>query len=372
MPGLEKVAPESTYPLLAPTVADRAELLGGGRFTPELLTVQERSLCVERAITGLYRWYTSRSQQTRNWNADSSFAWKDVRRDHGDPLHVVIEGFYAVEQYVPDYVTALLKVIRQSYGRSQMHLRWGAEEEKHADVWRNAVLSMGRRSVSWMEDYTGQLRGREFQLPWDDALHMLFYAVFQERATQVNYLNLSLAVSSRSNSPVYSNDDDPVLEEVARTIAIDEAAHYHFFLEAARVFLYYFPLEATVALVDVMRHFTMPARDLIPDYDHFANVLHSTGIFTQRIHYRDVIAVALEQLGVRARQALEDGIRRSREIPGPDGAMRVSAIFDAIDHDHVAQAVERVFGVIDDYAKYASVEHTIPPGFRVARARIDA
>jgi acyl-[acyl-carrier-protein] desaturase len=95
---------------------------------------------------GLYRWYVDRSQKTRNWNPDMDFDWRSFRTDHSRKMNLVLEGFFAVEQYVPDYVTTLLRVIRRSHGRSHFHIRWGSEEEKHADLWENTLLFSRHRS----------------------------------------------------------------------------------------------------------------------------------------------------------------------------------------------------------------------------------
>ena len=107
---------------------------------PGLLSNQEKDLLIERAFLGLYRWYVSRSQATRNWNPDLDINWRQLRTDHSEKLNNIIEGFFAVEQYVPDYVLTLLKVIRRSHGRSHFHIRWGSEEEKHAELWENALI----------------------------------------------------------------------------------------------------------------------------------------------------------------------------------------------------------------------------------------
>ena len=40
---------------------------------PGLLSRQEKDILIERAFVGLYRWYVSRSQQTRNWNPNTDF-----------------------------------------------------------------------------------------------------------------------------------------------------------------------------------------------------------------------------------------------------------------------------------------------------------
>lgn len=345
-----------------------AEVHKPSRFTADLLSQAERARCVEQGLTGLYRWYLARSQATRNWNPDTSFAWRDLRQDHPDEMHSVVEGFYAVEQYVPDYVHTLLRVIRESYGRSHFHVRWGSEEAKHADLWRNAVLSLGRRSRQWIDDYTATLRGGSWNLPWDDALHMFFYTVFQERATQVNYLNLGLRMFDESSGwPA-----DAVLAGACRTIAVDEAAHYNFFLDAARLMLSYYPVDAASAMADVMRHFSMPARHIIPDYDKFATILHDTGIFGRRVFYRDVVQVALRQLGGDDVRAIEAGIRRSREVPSPDGALRTTAIFEAIDHEFVEGRTRRLFSRVDAFARAHGLSHTLNAEFQIARQRVPA
>jgi len=319
------------------------------QFIPSLLSQEERWRCLERGFIGLYRWYVARSQDTRNWNPDRSFDWRNLRKDHSEDIHTILEGFYAVEQYVPDYVSRGLEIMRKSYGRQQFHLRWGAEEEKHSDLWRNAVLFGGKRNLEWIENYHERLRDQEWQLPWEDPLHMIFYTVFQERATQVNYVNLGLVARGKFDHPAFVNEVDPVLDTASRTIAIDEAAHYNFFLEGARLFLYYFPEDSLQAMADVLRHFSMPAREIIPDYDKFGEVLHRTTIFGLKVYARDVVKIALEQLGAEGLKAVEAGIRRSREVPDEFGNMRHSSIFESVDYSFVERKVKRLFEKVNEY-----------------------
>lgn len=330
---------------------------------PTLLSRAERHLAVERGFLGLYRWYTARSQETRNWHPDLTFDWRNYRQDHSDDIHQIVEGFFAVEQYVPDYVTSLLRLIRRSHGRSHFHMRWGSEEEKHADMWHNAVQFGGRRSREWLEDYMFALRGQEWKLPWDDPMHICFYTVFQERATQVNYLNLGLVAKGESPLEAYKNDEDPVLAHAARVIAIDEAAHYNFFLEGARLFLYYFPEEAVSAMVDIIRHFSMPAGDIIPDYAQLTEALHRTTIFGPRQHYRDVVKVALKNLGGEGLKAVEDGIRRSREVPMEDGQMRTTAIFDSLDYESIETKVQQLIGRVNQHEAKFGLDKIAPTEF---------
>jgi acyl-[acyl-carrier-protein] desaturase len=329
-----------------------AEFAEGSKNNPVLLLSQgERHRLMERAFVGLFRWYVDRSQATRNWNPERTFDWRKFRKDHCPEVMQILEGFFAVEQYIPDYSAHGMTIMRESYGRSSFHLRWGSEEEKHADLWRNALLFSGQRPLEWVEDYTSQLRGQAWGLPWDDPVHMIFYTVFQERATQVNYLNLGLVAKGKPESAVFDGSADPVLAHACQVIAVDEAAHYNFFLEGARLYLYYFPEIAIQAMVDVLRHFTMPARNIIPNYEAFGELLHRTSIFGLRQHARDVVKVALANLGAESAKLVEAGLRKCREIPNMDGKFRTSAIFESIDFDFVENKVKSLFGKIGKYEK---------------------
>jgi acyl-[acyl-carrier-protein] desaturase len=195
------------------------------------------------------------------------------------------------------------------------------------------------------------LRNSIWTVNWDDPLRMLFYQIIQERATQVNYLNFGLMIRGENGQP--SPHQDSALQHAARTIAIDEAAHYQFFLETARIFLYYFPVESLEALADVIKHFSMPAMDIIPDYQVFGEALYRAAVYGPRIFAKDVVQIALNNLGVEGRKALENGVRLSRQVPDPDGKMRDTALFGSLNYDYIEDATKRLFGRIGRYeAKY--------------------
>jgi len=331
---------------------------------PGLLSNQEKDILIERAFLGLYRWYVSRSQETRSWNPNTGFDWRKFRTDHSPQMNHILEGFFAVEQYVPDYVFTLLRVIRKSHGRSHFHIRWGSEEEKHADLWENTILFSRHRSPEWLHEYKHTLRESEWELPWEDPLRMIMYTVIQERATQVNYLNAGLIAAGKNDLPQFANDADPVLAEVSKVIAVDEAAHYNFFLEGARLYLYYYPAEALEALYDVIKHFSMPAGNIIPDYDKFAEVVAQSGIYGPREHLKDVITIALKQLGTVGRSALYKGIERTRQVPQLDGPMRDTAMFELLDYDGIEKKVQQLFSRIQGYEQRIGFDEIDPTEFR--------
>jgi acyl-[acyl-carrier-protein] desaturase len=320
------------------------------RIPVGILSRQEKDMLIERGTVGLYRWYVARSQEKRNWNPDKDFDWRAFRKDHSPEMIQILKGFFAVEQYVPDYVTDLLRVIRKSHGRSHFHIRWGAEEERHADLWYNSLLFSGQMKPKAIRDYMEELRSSQWTLPWTNPMYMTFYTVFQERATQVNYLNTAVIARGKSDKPQFANDADPVLARAANIIAVDEAAHYNFFLEGARLYLYYYPAQAIEAMVEVIRNFAMPGSQVdIPDYAKFEETVYQGAIYGPREHSRDVVQLALDALGFANRKALENGIKRIRQVPDENGNYTDSQIFEGIDFPSIADSVKRLFGRISTY-----------------------
>lgn len=331
-----------------------------------LLSRAEKDRLIERGIVGVYRWYLDQSQAKRNWNPYGSFDWRNFRTDHSPDVIGVFERFFAVEQYVPDYTSKLTQLTRQSMGRSHFQIRWGAEEEKHAELWYNALLFSRARSADWIADYLYNLRRKEWGLPWDDALHMSCYVVIQERATQLNYLNTVHIASGQSDNPALANDRDPVLAQAAQIIANDEAAHYGFFLTIATLYLYYYPARLLEALEDVITHFAMPALDLFDD-PNWGEVLYRTGVYGPRQYTRDVMQAALKQLTIKSRKALSDGIKRSRQVPDPDGNLCDSALFESFDYRAIEQTVKKIYERSNRYAEQVGIAEVDPIPFVPSR-----
>lgn len=329
-----------------------------------LLSNREKDRLIERGFLGLYRWYTARSQETRNWNADLSFDWRSMGAHTPDEIMTVITGFFAVEQYAPDFTSNLVNLVRRSHGRSHFQMRWGSEEEKHADAWENAVLFSRRRSPEWVAEYKERLKAQTWELPFPDAIHNMVYTVFQERATQLNYLNLMKIARGQSSKPQFQGYSDPVLAKVAQTIAVDEAAHYNFFLEGVRMYLYYYPERTLDAIKSVISGFTMPASHLVPDWATFSETVYRAGIYGPRDFSRDVMQVAFRNLGIESRRALEEGLRKTREVPDFEGEnFRTSIIWDTFDYGSVEGDVKRLHVKIQDYEKGVGFDLIDPTEF---------
>lgn len=327
-------------------------LEGRPRWPAGLLSNAEKDRLIERAFLGLYRWYTARSQETRNWNPDKSFHWRKLRHDLPPDIMTIIQGFFAVEQYAPDYTSELLNIVRRSHGRSHFQLRWGSEEEKHADAWENALLFSRQRAPQWIAEYKERLRSQKWTLPFPDAVTNLVYTVFQERATQLNYLGLMKIAKGHPAKPHLKGQADPVLAEVAHTIAVDEVAHYNFFLEGVRLYLYYYPQRTLEAIKRVITDFSMPASHLVPDWDKFFEAVYKAGVYGPREFGRDVVQIVFRNLGIEGRKKLEEGIKATREIPDFDGEQKQqTAIWSSFDYGLVEGDIKRLHLKIHHYEK---------------------
>lgn len=336
----------------------------GRRQPAGLLSTREKDTLIERAFLGLYRWYTARSQETRNWNADKSFDWRKLRHDWPSEITTVVQGFFAVEQFAPDYTSELLNLIRRSHGRSHFQLRWGSEEEKHADAWENAVLFSRQRTPGWIAEYKERLRSRKWELPFPDPIYNLVYTVFQERATQLNYLNLFKIASGKSEKPHLAGVQDPVLARVAQTIAVDEAAHYNFFLEGVRLYLYYYPQRTLEAIRQVITTFAMPASHLVPNWEEFFETVYKAGIYGPRDFSRDVVQLVFRNLGIEGRKQLEDGIKKTREVPSFEGeAIHQTAIWKTFDYGRVEGDLKRLHLKIGEYEREVGFADLDPTEF---------
>ena len=84
-------------------------------------------------------------------------------------------------------------------------------------------------------------------------------------------------------------------------------------------------------------------------------MLYKNGIFGPREHAKDVVKIALEQLGAESLRAVERGIRESRMVPDQGGNMRHTGIFESIDFAFVEGKVQRLFGKINDFERKIGV-----------------
>jgi acyl-[acyl-carrier-protein] desaturase len=227
------------------------------------------------------------------------------------------------------------------------------------------VRLFGRaRTPEQLERYTLDLRANAWKAPFDTPVEMLFYTVFQERATQLIYLKTASLVRGGAADPNGREPDaaDPVLARAIAAIAIDEAARYDFFLALARVHLYYFPEESLAAPVKVLRNFVMPAAKNVPNYDAFIDALYQSRLFSPGIHGREVARPALSAPGIESVKALENGLLQTKTAPSLDGGSRATP-FAGCDFSVLESAVGRLFDRVNRYESDIGLNSVQPTVF---------
>ncbi|MCG3153000.1 MAG: hypothetical protein GEEBNDBF_02307 [bacterium] len=288
---------------------------------------------VEEAFGLLYRSYTVRRARRNSWHPLLSFDWHNIDKLDEAELQIV-EGFYAVESFVPDYGAKLTALTRTMYGRSHFHMIWAAEEVQHSEAWRNVLKFNNYRTDAELDRLNADLMDREWQLPYDTPIGMILYTVIQERATDVIYREFFHKLAERREDPNYAQRS--VVTKVARQIAADETRHYAFFLQGAFAYLFFALEETTATLAEVLKTFRMPATDTIWFYEDFIKQLYGLDVFGRRKYKEEVIDVVFRALTI----PVEDfrHYQKTGEVPGGALVPRVAELFGRI----VDRAAEEV------------------------------
>ena len=245
---------------------------------------------LERAFWALYRDFFDKAEKKRRWSVRDDIPWEQCNSRLAPAVADVVESFCAVELYLPDYTSKILPVVRPSRGRTWFYANWGYEESKHSLALGDWLLRSGHRTDEQMADLEATLFRYEWNLPHDDHLGMLVYAMVQERATGLNYRNLRRRAQELGG--------DPALSRLLMLVAVDEQAHYRFFQECVELYLK-FDREATVEQMRrVMNNFAMPAIHDLADGRRRVAAIKALKIFDEDIYYREVYLPILAELGV--------------------------------------------------------------------------
>jgi acyl-[acyl-carrier-protein] desaturase len=249
---------------------------------------------LEAAFWRLYRDYFDMAERRRRWRVADDIPWDRCNPKVNAAVVDVVESFCAVELYLPDYTSKILPVVRPSRGRTWFYANWGYEESKHSLALADWLLRSGARTESQMADLECNVFEREWNLPHDNHLGMLVYAMVQELATWLNYRNLRRH-AVRPNG-------DPALDVLLRYVSVDERAHFDFFRRCVQLYLEH-DREATVEqLRRVLSNFAMPAIYDLADSRRRIEQIRQLQIFDEEQYFREVYMPVLESLGVSRRE----------------------------------------------------------------------
>ena len=221
----------------------------------------------------IYREYMSffeKAEKARRWSIFDDIPWDKLDTCPRDPvLALCAETFIGVEMYLPDYVGQGINLMRDCFGRAWFMANWGYEESKHALSLREYLRKSGQRTDDEIRNYEKQILGKQWNKPFPTARQMSCYGCIQELTTYVFY---------KKHKKMAEQKGDEVLAAIYGFISRDEIAHFGFYAAVTRVLLEEDPEGTKRDLAHVFKHFTMPAYDLVPDYDERVKVMREAGM----------------------------------------------------------------------------------------------
>lgn len=244
---------------------------------------------VEKAVFQLYREFFDKAEKKRRWSLREDIPWDQCNPGANQAIADVVESFCAVELFLPDYVGKYLPLNRGFRGRAWFTINWGYEESKHSLSLGDWLMKSGHRSEEQMQDLDRDVFSHEWTLPMDNDRGMACYSMIQERATWLHYRNLALILGEKG---------DPALHKLLRLIAVDECAHYNFFVDCVKLHLQADREHTVEQLRRVISTFAMPAVHMLTDGRKRMEAVRALHVFDDEIFYKDVVTPILEDLGV--------------------------------------------------------------------------
>lgn len=236
-----------------------------------------------------YMTFFEKAERTRRWNVFSDVPWDKLDGCPRDAdLALCAETFCGVEMYLPDYVAQGMAAVRDTFGQSWFHANWAYEESKHALVLREYLVRSGQRTPEQFREFERTILGRRWNRPFDSNRRMTLYGAIQEMTTFVIYHKQERMARERG---------DELLASIYALIARDEIAHCRFYEKIAALLLEDDPDGVKQDLAFVFRNFSMPAYDLVPDYESRVRVMRSAGI-DRGVFIKDVWLTILKRLGL--------------------------------------------------------------------------
>ena len=254
----------------------------------------------------IYREYMSffeKAEKHRRWSVFDDIPWDKIEACPRDPvLALCAETFCGVEMYLPDYVSQGINVMRESFGQAWFLANWGYEESKHSLALREYLQRTGQRTAEQISAYEQTILAKRWSIPFATARQMTAYGMIQELTTYVFY---------KKHKQLALDKGDELLAAIYGYVSRDEIAHFGFYAGVARVLLEEDADGMKRDLAHVFRNFSMPAYELVPDYDDRAEFMRQAGM-DRGAFVREVWLPVLKAIGVTRAELV--GIDRNEPV----------------------------------------------------------
>jgi acyl-[acyl-carrier-protein] desaturase len=265
---------------------------------------------LEKEIWKVYQEFFDLAERRRRWSIRDDIPWDKCSPTTNPAIADVVESFCAVELFLPDYVGKFLPLVRGFRGRAWFAANWGYEESKHSLVMQEWLLRSGARTEEQLEEVQNWAVIGEWNLPTDDVRGLACYTMCQELATWLHYRNLRLTVGNT----------DPALSKLLAVVAVDERAHYDFYVKVLRLHLIDDRAGTIEQLRRVLNGFAMPATHLLADSRRRVQAVKDLKIFSEDQFYSGVYLPVLEALGIDRNEMRNRSAVRKSITPLSDAA----------------------------------------------------
>ena len=286
---------------------------------------------LENRFYELFLEFFAHAETYRRWNVFEDIPWCQATKTPDPEVTSLIETYYAVELYLPDYVRHVLGIVRRSRGRAWFQANWGYEEAKHSIALERWLIHSGARTEQEVYHWEGDVLNQTFEPLYTDALYTLCYMVLQEFATGLTYLRLRAATEENGKS-------DPALSCLLSLLHRDEVAHFGFFKRCLALYMDYDRDLVLDALSVVVSRFHMPADHLVPGWKERDTVTKKWGIINDRIFLTKVVLPVMKHLKVERAEmrTIRQNIAKRQEVIIPNATALIDG--KVVEDEHVLVA----------------------------------
>jgi hypothetical protein len=239
--------------------------------------------------------YFNRSEDPEGWNrrwiVEKDVPWDDIKREPlSDDAALMIESFFAVESFLPDFAEKGLGYYRSMVGLSNSHINWSYEELKHGRTLQLILERSGARTPEQTRRFRLDLAQNQWTMPYPTARQMLIYAAFQEKETQRNYEHLRGVLASGGSFGAGQG---------LRIIGRDEAFHHAFYKDMVKMLIEYDEVGTAQDIELVAKSFRMPAQHLMPNMENRVRVMVRNKVFGKKQVRDEAIIPTIKAFGFR-------------------------------------------------------------------------
>jgi hypothetical protein len=260
----------------------------------------------------------SRSADDVAWNRFSSIQWNDLQPELlTEDQRSAVAFITFIEDHLPGYFAEYSKAFSIDeetsiedcvHNREFYHflVRWAQEEDRHAHVLTNYRVAAGLAPMEQLRIDLALEGRKRFLIDCLEPPQIFTYALLQEKATQLYYLQFRDAVK------------EPVLKSILLRLAKDEARHFAFFASVVGAYFEQFGEQMIPHIKLVLENFKMPLYNTLSNYWRWALVVReAAGGYDHTLAYRELF---------RAINKFSDAPARSKTADLSDFVRQISSI----------------------------------------------